>query len=371
MAVLTNAQILASIASTTTNASLKNFINNHTNLETFGNLITQDAYQAEKNALISSMVNGIAKVICNTKIIQNKLKELKGSALPSGSQIEEIIANPAKGTPYDMTSTDLLQQTYADVKSVFYRINRQDKYKVTISDVQLQRAIIEPTTGLSELIQTIVGSLYSGDNTDEMLYTKELVSSAILNNRVKKVIIGNSTQIAAITDPKPGMTICKIDLGSTPTKNDKMKAFVTKVKELYYNFAFPSTSYNGYDSVKQSSEDPLTTACDESEQVLLLRTDILAGVDVELLASAFNLSKAEFAQKVIPVDDFNGMYVWGLLCDKKWFRIKDTFYGMRQFDNGSNLTTNYYLHHHSIISYNLLANAVVFMDATDKTLNNV
>jgi hypothetical protein len=97
----------------------------------------------------------------------------------------------------------------------------------------------------------------------------------------------------------------------------------------------------------------------------------LATVDVELLATAFNMDKTEFIQKVIPVDDFNGFNVWGILCDKSWFRINDTYYGLREFQNGSNITTNYYLHHHSIIQYNLLANAVVFIDGSDKTLNNV
>lgn len=366
MAVLTNAQILASIASTTTDQSLKNFITNHTNLETFGNLITSDSYQGEKNSLLKTLINGIAMRIVNSRILENKLKELKGANIPWGSQIEEIVTNPSKGTPYDMTSSDLLQQTYADVKSVYYTINRQDKYKVTVSDVQLQRALIKEG-GLSELVMMLVNSLYSGDNLDEMRYTKQLIGSAILNNRIKKIVVGSGT----ITDPSSKMTIGQIAFNSGDPTNTKMKMFVSKIRELYYNFSFGSSKYNGYTAVKGASEDDLITACDGADQVLLLRTDILSSVDVELLATAFNMGKTEFLQKVIPVDDFNGFNAWGLLCDKKWFRIQDTFYGMREFQNGSNLTTNYYLHHHSIISYNLLANAVIFLDVTDKTLNNV
>ena len=364
---LTNAQILQAIANETKDQGLKTFITTHTNLETFGNLIVSDDFTMEKNALLKTVVNGIAKRIVNSRILENKLKELKGDKIPYGSQIEEIIANPSKGTPYDMTSTDLLTQTYPDVKSVYYRINRQDKYKVTISDVQLQRALIQPN-GLSELIQMIVGTLYSGDNLDEMKYTKELVVSAILNNRVKKVILGDD--LTGVTDPSPAMTIDEIEFGTGSTKNEKMKMFVAKLKQLSMDCCFGSSKFNGYSAVKGVDEEDLITACDSSDQVLLLRTDILATVDVELLATAFNMSKTEFTQKVIPVDDFNGMNVWGLLCDSKWFRINDTFYGIRDFQNGSNITTNYYLHHHSIISYNLLANAVVFIDGADKTLRN-
>lgn len=370
MAVLTNAEILASIASSTTNQNLKDFITNHTNLEVFGNLITSDTFQLEKNALLTNIVNGIAKRVVNAKILENKLKELKGDKIPYGSQIEEIIANPAKGSPYDMTSADLLTQKYADVKSVYYKINRQDKYKVTISDVQLQRALINPT-GLSELIQMIVSTLYSGDNLDEMRYTKQLITSAILNNRIKKVIVGTGAQITAVTDPKSVMTIGTVNFGTSTNKNEQMKMFVAKARELYYNCCFGSSLYNGYTAVKSENEDDLITACDESDQIILLRTDILASTDVELLATAFNMDKTTFLQKVVPVDDFNGLNVWGIMCDKKWFRIQDTYYGVREFQNGSNLTTNFFLHHHSIISYNLLANAIVFLDATDKTLTNV
>lgn len=370
MAVLTNAQILASIASTTTNQNLKDFITNHPNLEVFGNAITSDAFQIEKNALLTTIVNGIAKRIVNAKILENKLKELKGDKVPYGSQIEEIIANPSKGTPYDMTSTDLLTNVYPDVKSVYYKINRQDKYPVTISDVQLQRALIQPN-GLSELVQMVVGTLYSGDNLDEMRYTKELITSAILNNRVKKVIVGLDTDVTAVTDPKTAMTIDKVIFTADMTKNEKMKLFVSKARELFYNCCFGSSMYNGYTAVKGENEADLVTACDEADQVILLRTDILSSVDVELLATAFNMDKSTFLQRVIPIDDFNGLNVWALMCDKKWFRINDTFYGVREFQNGSNLTTKYYLHHHSIISYNLLANAIAFIDAKDKTLTNV
>jgi hypothetical protein len=370
MATLTNAQIIQAIADNTTNQSLKDFITNHTNMEVFGSLITTDDFQIEKNAFITTLVNGIAKRIVNTKILQNKLKELKGDKVPYGSQIEEIIANPAKGEAFDMTSSDLLTLKYPDVKSVYYKINRQDKYKVSVNDVQLQRALIQPN-GLSELVNMIVATLYSGDNLDEMRYTKQLITSAVLNNRVKKVIIGTTSQLEGITDPKPSMTIGTVDYGTTSNKNEQMKMFVSKARELYYNFGFGSSFYNGYVSVKGETEDDLTTACDESEQIMLLRTDILSSVDTELLSSAFNMDKATFKQKVIPIDDFNGLNIIGLMCDKAWFRIHDTFYGLRDFDNGSNLSKSFWLHHHSIISYNLLANAVVFMDATDKTLNNI
>jgi hypothetical protein len=369
MAVLTNTQILASIASDPkTDQILKNFINNHTNLEVFANSIVDDDFQMEKNALLKTVVNGIAKRIVNARILQNKLKDLKGDSIPWGSQIEEIIANPSKGTPYVMNSADLLTQKYPDVKSVYYKINREDKYMVTVSDLQLQRALINPN-GLSELIQMVVGTLYSGDNLDEMRYTKQLMTSAVLNNKIMKVIVGDD--LSGITDPNTNMTLDKIEFGTSATQNEKMKMFVAKIRELAINFTFGSSKHNGYKSVKGETEDDLVTACETNEHVLLLRSDIISKVDVELLATAFNMSKSDFTQMVIPVDDFNGLNVWGLMCDKKWFRIHDTYYSLKEFDNGSNATKNYYLHHHSTFAYNLLANAVVFIDGADKTLNNV
>lgn len=364
---LTNAQILTSIKNSTTEQKLKDFITNHPNLENFANLIVGDDFQVEKNALISAIINGICKRKINSKILQNKLSGLKGENLPYGSQVEEIIANPAKGTPYDMSSTDLLTNKYADVKSVYYKINSERKYQVTISDVQLQRALINAQSGISELAQMLIGTLYSGDNIDEMLLTKQLIGSAVLNNRIKKVIIGDD--LTDVLDPASSMTIDSIEFGTGVTENQRMKLLVAMIKKLTLNFGFPSSKYNGYDSVKAEDEEPLTRDCEDNAQVLLVRTDILAKIDVELLATAFNVQYTELKQRIIPVDDFNGFDVWCVLCDKAWFRIMDTFFGIREFQNAGNLTTKYYLHHHQIIQYNVLSNAVIFLHSDDLTLN--
>lgn len=365
---MTNAQILQAIKTATKSQALKDFITNHPNLESFSNIITSSDFVLERNELISTIVNGIAMRIVNSKIMQNKLKELKGSKIPWGSQIEEIIANPAKSNPYDMKSTNLLTQTYPDVKSVYYKINRQARFDLTISVMQLQRALITPD-GLSELVQMCVNTLYSGDNIEEMQFTKQLVGSALLNKRIKKVVVGEASDISAMVDDSPLNTIDTLTFANGMTKNEKIKMFVTKVRELFYNFTFPTSIYNAYDTVKEEDEASLIRDCDTQDQVLLLRTDILASTDVELLATAFNMDKATFLQKVIPVDDFNGFDAWAILCDKAWFKIKDTYYGLEEFRNGSNLTHNYWLHHHQILQYNLLSNAVVFLDAKDKTLN--
>ena len=65
---------------------------------------------------------------------------------------------------------------------------------------------------------------------------------------------------------------------------------------------FPSTLYNAY-SKMSGADKPVTTWTDESRIVLLINADVMAEIDVEVLAAAFNMDKADFLGRVIVVDD--------------------------------------------------------------------
>ena len=362
----TNKEIIQAIAQSTQDERLKTFLTSHENLEVLGECITSQQFEMEKNAFIGALVNGIALRIVHNKTIKNQLACLKGGKLPYGSQINEIIANPAISEEYDMTSKDLLNQKLPDIKSVYYSINRQGKFTVTINDVQLQRALIKEG-GLSELVSMIVGTLYNGDNLEEQDYTFSMITSALLNNRVMKYIMISNSE--TYIDPDKKMTLGEINVSQDDEQ--AVKDFVRIVRTLAYNFTCGTNEYNGYKSIKQASEKDLITACDPKDIVLIVRSDILAKCDVELLAKAWNMDKTEFLSQVIPVKDFNGFDIWGIMCDKAWLKIMDVILTTRRFDNGSNLTTNYYLHHHQLIKYNILANCVFFVDSKDRTLHNV
>ena len=358
----TNKEIITAIANSTKDEALKHLLTKTNDIETLADTILSNDYQVQKNAFLSTLINTIAFRIVSKKIIKNKLSELKKGKLPFGTTFQHIVANPQKGTPYALNSSDLLKVCIPDTKSVYFQLNRADKYQVTISDPMLRRSLLQEG-GLSDLVQMCVSSLYSGDNLDEQNLTKQLISNAYLNDKVKKVVLLYRGK--TYTDFNPANTLKEIEYFED---KDLCEEILATMNEYSNNFTFGSSKYNTYSDTTATEEkyQKFITTTDLSDQIILMRTDLLAKIDVKVLAKTFNLSKAELKQRIIPVDDFNGTQIKAMLCDSAWFQIRDVLYKMTDFVNGSNLTQQYFLHHHEILGYDILANAVVFVDSSDE-----
>lgn len=312
------------------------------NLEAVGNAIM--SYEPDTNEFLGALVNRIAFVEVSNRRFKNPLAILKGGSKPYGTDIEEIFTNPVAAKTFDGSETsDMLKVTKPDVKTVFHRMNRQDKYPVSISMVQLQKAF----TGFDEMnsfIQSIITAMYSGDEMDEYMLMRNLVSEGIKDNKVKSFEITYT--------------------GDEATSKDLIKL----LKTLSSNFAFPSKDYNGYnvlnaEEIAAETITPCTTWTPKENQVFLIRADVDANTDVEVLAKAFNMDKTDFLKRKIVVDTFGDEDTLCFLCDEKAFKVKDDFYGVKSFENGSNLTTNYWLHHWQTLSMSLFANGVAIKQA--------
>lgn len=117
--------------------------------------------------------------------------------------------------------------------------------------------------------------------------------------------------------------------------------------------------------------------------------DFNAKFDVEVLASAFNMNKADFIGKLHLIDDFSSFdnerfeairqestgleevttaelelmkNVKGVLLDEDWFQVYDNLFEFDETRVGSGLYWNYWLHVWKTISYSPFANAIVFVD---------
>ena len=117
--------------------------------------------------------------------------------------------------------------------------------------------------------------------------------------------------------------------------------------------------------------------------------DFNAKFDVEVLASAFNMNKADFIGKLHLIDDFSSFdnerfeaireestgleevttdelalmeNVKGVLLDEEWFQVYDNLFEFDETRVGSGLYWNYWLHVWKTISYSPFANAIVFVD---------
>lgn len=311
-----------------------------TSLTSIGQVITQDTALA--NEFCKAIVNRIGMTIVNSKIFSNPLSILKKGGVPLGNEIEEIYTNPAKATTYDYTSTQLLTSAPPDVKALFYRCNRQDKYVVSVTLPMLQRAFIN-NFEFSTFIDSIISSLYSGDYIDEFILMKNLVATAFTANHLTTVPI--------------------FDENATDNDDAVIAKKLAKAIKTYSDLlTFPSSSYNKYHTILGAADkgDAVKTFTPPQDQILILDSTMAANMDIEVLAMAFNMDKAQVQTQTLKVDSFGGQPILGFLCDKSFFRVYDNFRQLKEFENGDTLDVKYFLHHWQTYGYSILANAIAF-----------
>ena len=307
------------------------------NFTEVGNAIL--AYEATQNEFSSALVNRVCYPVALSRRFTNPLAVLKGTAKPFGTDIEEIYVNPVSAVTFNGSQTDdMLKVTKPDVKTIFHRMNRQDKYPVSISTPQLQKAFLS-LDEMQYLINSIINAMYSGDEMDEYLLMRNLVSGAITEKKMKSLEL------------------------TYDGKEETAKDLVKLIKTLSGNFCFPSKDYNGYnelnaEAIAAKTCTPCTTWTPVENQIFLIRTDVDAATDVEVLAKAFNMDKTNFLKRKIVVDSFGDADTLCAIMDEAVFRVSDDLYQVRSFNNGSNLVENYWLHHWQTLSLSLFGNAV-------------
>lgn len=333
-----------------TNSTLRENVPLATNatLQATGGAIMQ--YTTFMNEFISGLVNRILFQEAKSSFYENPLRIFKGVDIPYGTDVQDSIANPAVATPYDATAmSDILSPAQPDVKTVYYRRNRQDKYKVTIYDATLAGAFGSPDA-FNNFVQMILNTLTSGDNIDEFDLMKGIVGNAINDGNVNKTTIATANL----------------------TTEELAKTIITEAKTKFLQFQFPSTAYNSY--LKMATEagvagaTALKTWTTPDRISVMLRADVAAFTDVEVLAKAFNMSKAEFMGRQVIVDSFgdtgDAMKTYCIVMDNTAIRAHDNRYQMAETPyNAATLSRTYYLHHWETMAYSPFANAWAFVEA--------
>lgn len=306
------------------------------NIGTISNILFNDSYQPMLNEFVTTLINRITLTIVRNKSFNNPLALFKKGSIPLGTDIQDIFTNPAESEQYEYTNSamaKLLTITDPDTHVAYYRRNRQDLYTKTISREGLQGAFVS-WDKFEDYISSITTSLYSGNYIDEFKYTKELIDGAYDND---KVIVKTVTN---------------------PTDEATAKAFLKQARALYKKLSFPSTEYNAY-SKFSGAKGSITTWTDPERVVLIIKADAMAEIDVEALAAAFNLDKANFLGRVIEVDKFENDSIIGVICDESWLQIYDNVFRFDEFYNARVMAWNEYLHAWSTFAICPFANAVV------------
>ena len=307
------------------------------------------AYPVVYNEFCDVLVNKLVYSQFETMTFNNPLRVLDGDRIPLGYAGEHVYTNPAKARGFNVNDfAGLLVKYEADVKVEYQTVNSDIQYCVTIARQQLKKAMTS-WDNLASFITQLSNSLYNGAYIDFFRYTKNIIAGAFKENRAVY------EKITAVTSEATA------------------KAFVEKARELFLNFQLPSTEYNAW-SKNGGEGRPITTWTRPEDIILIIRNDIRSKIDVQSLASAFNVNYADFLGNVITVDNFDaydddgtkvydGSDIVGMIADKSWFKIKTQDMFMENFYNPNNRTMQYYLNVIRMYNMSLFANGVIF--ATD------
>lgn len=305
----------------------------------------------DNEALMNEFLNVLVKRIIytqvvNYKLFNNKLSVLEGDKMPLGAIGQEIFINPAKGRKFNVNDfAGLLAKYESDVKVQYMHLNSDMQYPVTITRAKLKDAFTS-WSNLEAFVDGISQSLYNGAYIDRYNFTKGLVAQAYNNNSV---------------------VIEEID---EPNTEALAKAFLTKARTIFLNMQEPTSDFNAWRKIGGYGRDVLTWT-DREDIVILVRNDVGAYLDVNVLAQAFNIDSAKLLGRVIYVKDFteydnsgnvvvDGSKIVAMICDKAWFRIKNQETTMDEFYNANNRTWQMYLNDVNMYQYSLFCNAVVF-----------
>lgn len=352
------------------------------NIQEIGNAL--QTYTVLHNEFCDALINKIGKTILESKLFNNRLARFKQGAILTQQDVEEIFVSMSKAEgAYDPTGPNPLGRREApDVKTIYHRMNRQDVYTISIGDLDFKRVFRSEAT-LDSFISSLINSVYSGANYDEWLAMKNLIATYPGYTTVQVPVItdiiqdDDSVALASFG----GDVIIKTGLGytsdsgisKTEYKAQTIKELVKSIRKVVTDLTFPTTEYNAAG---------VRTWTDPNNLVLLVHKDVLAELDVEVLAKSFNMGKTDIQIEVIPMDDFGGItkeyldggekeYIFNLgageyaltyavLVDKDWFRVYDTLSHFEPQRNAHGLFTNYFYHVHQILSASTFKNAVRF-----------
>lgn len=310
------------------------------------------------NQFLNALVNRIAIVRVQSANFNNPYSILKKGYLEFGESVEDIfvsIANVVEYTPEKGNEREF-KRTLPDVRSAFHVMNWRVMYPVTIQDEDLRQAFLS-IDGVQNLIAQIVDSVYTAAEYDEFLLFKYLLIKAISHGKTYPVNIGTA---------------------------DNVKGGAIQFRGMSNLLTFMNSKFN---------DAGVKTSTPKNRQIIFMDSFYNAKFDVEVLASAFNMDKADFMGRLFLIDNFSTFdnerfeviransdgiekvteqelallkNVKAVLLDENWFQVYDNNNKFTEKYVASGLYWNYFYHTWKTVSSSPFANAITFVtsDAT-------
>ena len=314
--------------------------------------------------LSNKIINKIVLQEIETKIFDDIFGIFTQKKIDNGFQIEEIEVANLVATDFDPNGADALKKANMDFKTLYHKINRYKTYKATISNKQIKRSMLTKE-GIAQIATAITNEMWNSSSIDDFEAIKQL--------------------FADIANDQKAMVICDLN-----ENGSDMDALTKAIQTLATNMTLPSTLYNFSGFKKEFNK--------KEDLVLVIDSALRARLNVDSLATAFNMDKKALVENIIVIDQMPNIEYTALKADKgieidigetnKIITYKYNASGSgvvtgkavcmllnkraikrdpveREVEdqrNGAGSFTNYFLHATDLLSYSTLRNAVVLVD---------
>lgn len=319
---------------------------------------------SSKDLLSNDILVKTTKQEIDSKVFEGIFGIFTKPVLDTGFQWEEIEVGNLQSEDFDATGAEALTKKNMGFASLYHKINRRKTFKATASDAQVKMSMLS-TSNMATLANAITNELYNSSAIEDFEAMKELL----------KDIIGD----------KKVMVVCDMN-----GNGGDMDSLTKAIQTLATNMTLPSTQYNfsGFKKAFNKKED----------LVLIIDSVTQAKINVDSLASAFNMAKKDLVSNIIVIDAFpeivyadetanagltfeigtgaeiktyklaedgaetiSGKPI-AILCEKKAIIRDPVERELTEQYNAKGRFTNYYLHATDVLSYSTLKNAVVLVD---------
>lgn len=305
------------------------------------------------NQFINALINRIALVRVQSATFNNPYAILKKGYLEYGETVEDIFVNIVKAVEFTPEKGEEreFKRSLPDVRSAFHVMNWRVMYPVTIQDEDLRQAFLS-INGVTDLIAKIVDAVYTGAEYDEFLLFKYLLIKGIAHGATEYI---------------------------NPTNGNDPHDYAKLFRGTSNILPFMSSAHN---------QAGVKTTTPKERQVIFMDAQFNADFDVEVLASAFNMDKADFMGRLFLIDNWttfdnerfdiiransDGLEevtdeelnmmnrVKAVILDENWFQVYDNNNKFTEKYIASGLYWNYFYHTWKTVSFSPFANAIAFV----------
>ena len=365
MGTHTNEEIIKAMLQKGGSPVLENYLKN-VDLKDGDNLYKMlDNSPSMKNEFIQTLVNRVVKTRFFSKVFENPLKMFHNGDMNFGNSIQDIFVEfgERKGFKENFTredgskgseESDLISKRTPKVVVDYETENYEYTYKVSVSEEQLQKAFLN-NNGLQSLCVQLINNNLSTAERDEFSDMKAILCKVTDKTPTgdKGNFMGKGAIQRVFEDTELSKTaIVKLGKNYTP------QSICETIREYATELKFPSKLYN----LKK-----VETWSDTSDLVFITIPKIIAKMDVNVLAEAFNIDKADAKVRKVPINNsafpkLGTDNILGVLVDKWLIQSFDTVNKTGTMNVASSLTINNFLHRHGIRTYCPFAQMIIITD---------